>query len=212
MNDHDRDERLQWHPDEQLSRKVLAMTTLLCKRMKAPRPAYSTGWRTFATMTAWLDGLFRHYGSREDYETITDYCIWAVYMRRNIKTEALSLEAYFPKDGFEKFKEADEDSVVNAARWIKRGGVSRSNLRELVNISEEEHPMAIYIFHKCDDFTKDRLLNLKAGFLNCQIGTLLWSPLSDPCNECVFADECKKGLQATYPELYRLRVKYLELE
>jgi hypothetical protein len=59
-----------------------------------------------------------------------------------------------------------------------------------------------------DERQKQRYYNSQRGFAICLSSTTLYNPKSPFCKGCLFADDCRKILQASYPKIFELRQLY----
>ena len=70
-----------------------------------------------------------------------------------------------------------------------------------------KHPLYKFIFPQYEESTKSRALNTDVGYYICGQSTLLWTPFSVSCQQCVKAEACKQRTRQAYPELYRIRTE-----
>ncbi len=139
-------------------------------------------------------------------QRIVDYVVCSSHAFKDRGSDWKLNQVFGPKS-MERFN-SDKGRVHFENKWLASEGLSRASLLNMI-VDRSEHPKAKYIFVPSEEGTKLRLLNREVGFAVCQTSTLGWSPLSAACSECNFVTKCKVETQKKYPEIFRLRIEYV---
>lgn len=134
---------------------------------------------------------------------VVDYCIYVV---RKCGNHPRPFATMFGKAYIERFANAKAGRIHYENEWLESIGLSRAALYAKAGRSSS-HALAPYVYLVAEDSTKRRMLNSEVGYMLCQASTLGWTPFSPCCQNCDFADPCKKETENKYPELYRLRIE-----
>lgn len=164
---------------------------------------FSGGGATARTLTNFLDLMEKEFGV-VTAERIVDFCICAAYAFRNTKN--WTIKQIFGKSSINRLKDRKHGTEYYEDNWLSEVSLTRSDLIAMVD-DRSKHPLAKYIYVASEEISKKRLLNSDVGYIRCQSSTLGWSPLSDSCCQCRFAETCKKETQRKFPELYRIRIE-----
>lgn len=70
--------------------------------------------------------------------------------------------------------------------------------------------MYLFVAPHWEEQTKSRLLSTEVGYYICGSSTLLWSPFSESCGKCTYAEKCRERTAKLYPELLRIRLAEFE--
>lgn len=148
-------------------------------------------------------------------ERIVDFCVCQVYAISRFDEQYCKQRwkpsHSFGKKALERFTGHSEQHRYYENAWLQEIGVDRKDLLALIT-DRKDHPQAKFIFAAYEERTKRRCLSTKAGYYICEISTLMWSPFSPSCQQCRYAEECRKRTQKAYPELYRIRVEQFSKE
>lgn len=153
---------------------------------------------------SFIDMMEKQYG-HVTQERLVDYCICNIYAFR--QRDTWNIKSIFGRAGIERLVNAKRGSKYYEDQWLSDMGLSRGKL--ILMISDKSvHPQAKYIYMASEEPTKIRMLNTETGYVICQTATLGWSPISETCSLCNYAEQCKIVTQKKFPELYRLRLEY----
>lgn len=163
------------------------------------------GGESTRVMRTALQRLEKKYGALTA-QRIVDYIICSAHAFKDRGSNWKLNQVFGPKS-LERFN-TDKGRVYYENKWLESEDLSRASLLNLI-VDRSEHPKAKFIFVPSEEGTKMRLLNREVGFVICQTSTLGWSPLSEACSECEFVEKCKQETQNKYPEIFRLRIEYV---
>ena len=96
-------------------------------------------------------------------------------------------------------------------KWLRECDLSRSMLLSLIE-NRKKHPLFKFLHPNYEDVTKMRMLSSEVGYYICAVSTLLWTPFSPACRDCLKSDLCKERTRSRYPELYRIRLEEFSKE
>lgn len=141
-------------------------------------------------------------------ERIAEYCIFQVYRvscMSKINRDRWKPISAFTDSAVKNFITRNVDGKYYEDRWLEQFNLGR---KELVGYFEHrsKHPMARFIYPKYEERTKSRAISTEAGYYICLLSTMLWTPYSKACQECIYAERCRERTMAKFPELYRLRI------
>lgn len=190
---------------EYLVRQILKMFHEIVSKLMHPDYKLPKGGEPTRIIRTALQRLETKYGALTA-QRIVDYVISSAYAFKD-RGAQWKLSAVFGPKSMERYN-SNKGRVHFENKWLESGGLSRTTLLNLI-IDRSEHPKAKYIFVPSEEGTKLRLLNREVGFVICQTSTLGWSPLSEACSECEFVEKCKQETQKKYPEIFRLRIEYV---
>lgn len=168
-----------------------------------PQFRFSNGGAPIRVVTQALERLEKKCGGLSR-ERIVDYCVSTAYVFKNRGTDWTINQAFGPKST-QRFT-TDKGLRFYENRWLASANITREDLMSLIE-DKSKHPQSKYIYLPMEEPTKRRMLNRDAGYLICQTSTLGWSPESECCSQCKFAEECKIETSKKYPEIYRLRLE-----
>lgn len=163
---------------------------------------FSKGGAATRTVKQALEGLERKFGSLSR-ERIVDYCVASAYIMKNRDGKWTIKQAFGPKS-IQRFG-SDKGLRYYEDKWLSSANITRVDLMSLI-ADKSEHPHAKYVYLPMEEPTKKRMLNSEMGYLICQSSTLGWSPESECCSQCEYAEKCKIETSKKYPEIYRLRL------
>lgn len=177
------------------------------KTMIAPSFSFPKGGIAGRTVSSCLDSLEAFSKGELSPERIIDFCICQVYAISGFNTDYLrkwNASHSFGGKAQQRFERNNSKKKYYEDIWLSKKGLSRADLLEFVR-ERRCHPLAKFIFPEYEEGTKSRLHNTEAGFLICQISTLMYTPFSPSCQTCVCAEICKRITESKYQELYRIR-------
>lgn len=148
------------------------------------------------------------------HERLTDFCISQVYAMSRFGTSYRSrwkVAHSFGERAVGRYLSAGRGMRYREDRWLEGFGLSRAGLLDEME-DRSTHPYARFVYPEYEERTKRRLLSTEAGYTVCALSTLLWTPLSPSCRQCVYAEKCRQRTASRYPELYRLRLETLNKE
>ena len=177
--------------------------TRIVKNLINPSFRFSQGGAPTRIVTQALERLSNKYGGLSR-SRIVDYCISSAYTYKDRGTAWTINQAFGPKS-VDKFS-TSKGLKYYEDRWLAQANITRDELMSII-MDRSEHPLAKYIYLPMEEGTKRRMLNHPSGFLICQQSTLGWSPESECCCSCKFAEECQIETQNKFPEIYRLRME-----
>ena len=189
--------------NEFLIKQTMKVFSQIAANLINPSFRFSNGGATVRVVKQALERLEKKCGGLSR-ERIVDYCISAAYVFKNRGEEWTINQAFGPKS-IQKFN-TDKGLKYYEDRWLASANITRGDLISLI-ADRSNHPQARYIYLPMEEPTKKRMLNSDAGYLICQSSTLGWSPESECCSQCRFAEECKVETSIKYPEIYRLRLE-----
>jgi len=188
--------------EERQIKQVMTVYTEIVTRLVDRTFRFSQGGKTTGTVSKFLSEFEKEYG-KVTKERLVDFCICTAYAYRG--REQWTSQQVFGNASLKRFREAKRGARYYEDKWLAEALLTRDYLYNLIT-DKREHPQAKYIYVSSEESTKKRLLNKKAGYLLCQTSTLGWSPASQSCVQCRFAEECMRETQRKYPELYRIRL------
>lgn len=198
---------------EQIKCTVRVFTTLM--RQLFPRFSFPKGGVAAKTVSSCLDSLEAAYSAGLSRERIVDYCVCQVYAAsrydKGYVTGKWNITHSFGKKALERFKETGKAKKYYEDKWLRECALSRSMLLSLIE-NREKHPLYKFIYPDYEDVTKMRMLSSEVGYYICAVSTLLWTPFSPACRDCLKADLCKERTRSRYPELYRIRLEEFSKE
>lgn len=190
---------------EYLVKQTLKMFYEIASKLIYPGYRLPQGGEPTRVMRTALQRLEKKYGSLTA-QRVVDYIVCSAYAFKD-RGSSWKLNQVFGPKSIERFN-TDKGRVYYENKWLESQDLNRSTLLGLI-VDRSEHPKAKYIFIPSEERTKLRLLNRQVGFVICQTSTLGWSPLSEACSECDFVEKCKQETQKKYPEIFRLRIEYV---
>lgn len=190
---------------EYLVKQTLKMFENIASRLIYPGYKVPQGGEPKRIVRTALQKLEKKFGALTA-QRIVDYVVCSAHAFKDRGTE-WKLSHVFGQKSLERFS-TDKGRVYYENKWLSSQGLSRAGLIDII-IDRSQHPKAKYIFILSEEGTKLRLLNREVGFVICQTSTLGWSPLSEACLKCDFAEKCKQETQNKYPEIFRLRIEYV---
>ena len=164
---------------------------------------FSNGGASERVVTQALERLEKKCGGLSR-ERIVDYCVSSAYIFKG-RGEKWTINQVFGPKSIERFN-TDKGLRYYEDKWLATANITRDDLMGMI-ADKSSHPLAQYVYLPMEEPTKRRALNSEAGYLVCQSSTLGWSPESESCTECEFAEKCKKETNKKYPEIYRLRLE-----
>lgn len=191
--------------NEYLIRQTLKMFHEIATKLIHPGYKLPQGGEPTRIVRSALQRLEKKYGALTG-QRIVDYVVCSAYAFKNRGSEWKLNQVFGPKS-MDRFN-SDKGRIHFENKWLESEGLGRPYLLSLI-VDRSEHPKAKYIFIPSEEGTKTRLLNRQVGFAVCQTSTLGWSPLSEACTQCSFVEKCKVETQNKYPEIYRLRIEYV---
>lgn len=191
--------------NEYLIKQTLKMFHEIVINLIHPDYRFPQGGEPTRIVRTALQRVNKKYGALSA-QRIVDYVVCSAYAFKNRGSEWKLNQVFGPKS-LERF-DSDNGRIYFEDKWLESAGISRSSLLNKI-VDRSEHPKAKFIFVPSEEGTKRRLLNKEVGFVICQTSTLGWSPLSAVCSECKFVDKCKIETQQKYPEIFRLRIEYV---
>lgn len=177
----------------------------IASKLIYPGYRFPQGGESTRVMRTALQRLEKKYGTLTA-QRIVDYIICSAHAFKD-RGSSWKLNQVFGPKSMERFN-TDKGRVYYENKWLESEDLSRASLLNLI-VDRSEHPKAKFIFVPSEEGTKMRLLNREVGFVICQTSTLGWSPLSEACSECEFVEKCKQETQNKYPEIFRLRIEYV---
>jgi hypothetical protein len=191
---------------EKLVKQTMKVFSEIEKKLVNPTFRFSQGGSTAKVLTKFI-GLFEKEFGAVTKERLVDFCICTAHAYKGRGKWTIN-QAFGPAS-IKRLKESKRGARYYEDKWLEEGGLTREALIKLI-ADRSEHPLSRYIFQESEEQTKLRLLNRPVGFVICQQSTLGWSPLSAACGKCNFIEQCKKETDRKYPELFRIRVEYVE--
>lgn len=190
---------------EYLVKQTLKMFYEITSKLIHPRYRLPQGGEPTRVMRTALQRLEKKYGALTA-QRVVDYIVCSAHAFKD-RGSSWKLNQVFGPKSMERFN-SDKGRVYYENKWLESEGLSRASLLNMI-VDRSEHPKAKFIFVPSEEGTKLRLLNREVGFIICQTSTLGWSPLSEACSECEFVEKCKQETQKKYPEIFRLRIEYV---
>lgn len=181
------------------------MKRMVNPSFKIPNP---NGGIAMRTINQCLDSLEKNFGDEISRDRIVDFCIcqaYRVYCVDTKHTEKWGVQQYFGNKAIESFISTNKNRKYYEDKWLGNE-LPRIKLLSLI-ADRKEHPQFKFIFPKYEENTKKRMINTDVGYYICGQSTLLWTPFSPTCQQCIKAEICKKRTQQSYPELYRIRIE-----
>lgn len=190
---------------EHLIKQTMLMFNEIVKKLIEPEYKINQGGKTIRIIRTALQNVEKRYGVLTGTR-IVDYVVSCSYTFKN-RGSKWQLSSVFGPKTFDKFS-SDKGRKYFEDKWLQSAQLNRTILLDFL-IDKSEHPKAKFIYLSSEEGTKIRLLNRDVGFAICQASTLGWSPLSDACSQCLFIEKCKIETANKYPEIYRLRIEYV---
>lgn len=161
------------------------------------------------TMFSCLESLEKIYKSEPGKERILDFCICQVHVASRfdkVYMRKWNVTHSFGKKAMERFMLSTSVRKYHEDKWLSSIGLSRTTLLEEFG-DKRDHPLQKFVYPDYEESTKMRLRNIEAGFIVCQLSTLLWTPFSMACLTCIYEKRCRDILSRKFSELYRLRLE-----
>lgn len=195
------------------TRRAAALFETLVRRLLDPSFRFPGGAVGLRAVSDCLDLLRTNGGGALSDERLADFCICQAHAISRFDADYLS-HRWKPSHSFgpkarERFAATTPVRRYHEDRWLGKAGLSRSALPYLLK-DRREHPLWQFLDPVYEEATKRRVVNTPVGYYVCGISTLLWSPFSAACVECVRTEPCRRRTAARYPELYRLRCEEAE--
>lgn len=190
---------------ERQGKAIANVFTILMRTAVAPAFTFPKGGLAMRAVSSCLDAL----GGEVSNERIVDFCICQVYAISRFEAVYLNrwrVSHSFGLKALERFAASRQASRYYEDRWLKRHGLSRDTLLSFIR-DRREHPLFRYVFPRYEEATKKRVLNTTVGYYICGVSTLLWTPFSPVCRQCVHVESCRERTRINYPELYRIRTE-----
>lgn len=181
--------------------------TLLMRRTVSTNFSLPKGGIAQRNIEACVDVLTKEYGELGG-ERIVDFCVCQVYVLCDYGKEYLArwqVSHSFGKKALERFKSNDK-RIYFQNKWLNSYDLEREKLYRIAK-NQGKHPYSIFIFPEYEERTKFRMLSSEVGYYICGTSTLLWTPYSRACQECINAEKCRDRTQKLYPEIYRIRIE-----
>lgn len=143
------------------------------------------------------------------HEKIVDFCVCQVYAIAFFDKEYLRRwkpSHSFGEKALERFTASTRARRYYENLWLQKYDISRAELVELI-LDRSRHPLSKFIYPEYEDATKARHVGSKTGLYVCSVSTLMWTPFSPVCRECMVECTCRELMQKHYPELFRIRVE-----
>lgn len=188
---------------EKLTKQIATVFTAIINKLASPTYKFPKGGATARTLATFLDRMEHEFGA-VTCERLVDACVAGAYTFK--ERNDWPLKQVFGPSTIKRVKENKRGQLFYQNQWLESGGLSRDALINMIK-DRKEHPQAKFIYIQSEEATKKRQLNLKTGFLICQVSTLGWSPKSEACQQCNFTEDCRKETERKYPEIYRLRIE-----
>lgn len=188
---------------KRLTKAIATVFTAIMKRSASPTYKFPKGGAVSRSVVNFINCIEKEFGAVTP-ERIVDACVTGAYIFR--ERDNWTVKQILGPTTIQRIKKQSRGQVFYQNQWLESLGLSRDKLIELIK-DRSEHPQAQYIYIPAEELTKQRQLNTKTGFLICQVSTLGWSPYSQSCSQCTFANDCRKETERKYPEIYRLRVE-----
>lgn len=185
----------------------ITVYTEIMKRLIDKQYTIRKGGENLKAIGNLFNNLSKEYGTVTGVRLV-DFCIFSAYYYRN---KPIQLKQAIGPTAVKKFIQVKAGMIYYQNQWLEDAELTRQKLYDMV-IDRSEHPQAKYIYMSSEENVKNRMLNNEAGYFLCQTATLGWTPLSPSCNQCEFAEKCKRETQRKYPELYRIRLENGEKE
>jgi hypothetical protein len=192
--------------EERQIKQVMTVYTEIVTRLVDRTFRFSRGEKAAATLSVFLSEFEKEYGAVTK-ERLVDFCIFIAYTYR--AREKWVIQQMFGPDSLKGFRESKQGKTYYEDQWLSEAQLTRGYLYSLI-ADRKEHPHTKYIYLLSEEGTKKRFLSQEVGYTLCQISTLGWSPVSKTCEQCAFQQECKTETKRKYPELYQIRLEYVE--
>lgn len=193
---------------------TIRVFTVLMKQL-SPRFSFPKGGVATKTVSSCLDSLETEFTAGLSPERMVDYCVCQVYAASRFDegyvTSRWKVTHSFGKKALERFKETGKAKKYYEDKWLRECDLSRPMLLSLIE-NKKRHPLYKFIYPDYEDVTKMRMLSSEVGYYICALSTLLWTPFSPACRNCLKADLCKERTRSRYPELYRIRLEEFRKE
>ena len=195
-------------------KSILRVFTVLMKQL-SPRFSFPKGGVATKAVSSCLDSLEATYSPGLSPERIVDYCVCQVYAASRFDGEYAigkwKVSHSFGKKALERFKETGKAKKYYEDKWLRECSLSRPILLALIE-NKKRHPLFKFIYPDYEDVTKMRMVSSEVGYYICAVSTLLWTPFSPACRNCLKADLCKERTRSRFPELYRIRLEEFRKE
>lgn len=198
---------------EQIKCTIRVFTALM--KQLSPRFSFPKSGAASKTVSSCLDSLEAAYSAGLSPERIVDYCVCQVYAVSRYDESYMSgkwkVSHSFGKKALERFSDTNKAKKYYEDKWLRECDLSRSMLLTLIE-NKKRHPLFKFIYPDYEDVTKMRMLSSEVGYYICALSTLLWTPFSPACRNCLKADLCKERTRSRYPELFRIRLEEFRKE
>jgi len=191
---------------EQIDYTVRVFTVLM-KRGLDKSFSFPGGGIAQKAVTSCLEKLEKLNQTNINRERILDFCVCQVYtISCYDKGYLLKWNAThsFSKKAIERFSLSTKKKKFYEDKWLSSCGMSRISILEEF-ADKSEHPLFKFVYPEYEDSTKLRLHNKEAGYVICQLSTLLWTPFSFACQTCIYDKRCREVLARKFSEIFRLR-------
>ena len=189
--------------NEYVVKQTSKIFTRIATSLINPDFRFPNGGAAIRVVTQALEGLEKKCGGLSR-RRIVDYCVSSAYVFKDRGSEWTIKQALGSKS-IKRFG-TDKGLRYYEDQWLSNANITREDLISLIE-DRSQHPQAKYIYLPMEEPTKRRGLNTEAGYILCQTSTLGWSPESECCVQCNYAEKCKIETSKKYPEIYRLRIE-----
>lgn len=194
--------------EERLIKQIKSIYTEIAKRLIDPSFKFPDGGATKRKLSKWIKDFTTVCGGEINSSRIVDYCVFQLHKNRTAEFQQRLAPNVFGKTALGKYKSmSSREKTYMENQWLSEANLTRAYLNSLISEHKKEHPLAKYIYMEAEESTKKRCLNTMAGYAICQVSTLRWSPFSETCNVCDYADKCQRETERRTPELYRIRIE-----
>lgn len=193
---------------------IIRVFSVLMQQL-SPRFSFPKGGAATKVVSSCLDSLEAIYSVKLSPERIVDYCVCQIYAASQFDegyvTNKWKITHSFGKKALERFSGTGKAKKYYEDKWLRECDLSRPMLLALIE-NKKRHPLFKFIYPDYEDVTKMRMLSSEVGYYICAVSTLLWTPFSPACRDCLKADLCKERTRSRYPELYRIRLEEFRKE
>lgn len=190
---------------------TLRVFSTIIKSAILPSFKIPNGGETVRTVSGWADAMEKEYGTLSQ-SRIVDYCVCQAYQMSKIEDDYISdkwkLSHSFSINGksWDRYKDTNKRIKYYEDKWLSSCGLDRYQLSGVAK-DRSSHPLSHLIYPEYEEYTKSRKINTEVGCFICEKSTLLYTPYSESCSVCQFAEGCQEKTQTLYPELYRIRME-----
>jgi hypothetical protein len=172
------------------------------KRFESQKYKFKPSEKGLRTINTFLDLI------KKTYPSMGRKFLWRYFTFQFLYWEDLELEAFFGKFRIELVvgKKAFQ-------RWLDRNKdfdnqIDSNDLKEKYDIKKSDLINPIIeapVHYPYDENAKRMYFGTSKGFATCLQFTTLYDNTHVTCQKCPYADDCKKILLKTYPQLYERR-------